>query len=124
MKQRVLKPRDHTEKINHSVVSLREVKRPEIKPDTFIEKLANDKFHYRNYQYSGGQSKFPHAPDMWVVDKFYPYAEGGPLAIDEANHLQDTNTLMLKKQILQESGIRYLCITYGMSELEVMEQLA
>lgn len=121
MKTRVIKNKNASESTNQVV--LREVTQPKIKALTLADKIANDTFHYRNYMYDGGSSKFPNEKNMQYVDRFYPYASGGPLAIDEANPMDDVNTLMLKKTVLAESNIRYLCIAHGMTENEVMEQL-
>lgn len=122
MKSKVIKAKD-TSKADNTVV-MREVVRPKIKPQTLADKIANDTYHQRNYHIQESQNKFPEARELWYVDRFYPYAEGGPLAVDEANDLDDVNTLMLKKPILAEKGIRYICIKNGMSENEVLEQLA
>jgi hypothetical protein len=124
MKARAIKARNNDEQINKTVVGLREVTRPTIKAQTLAEKLANDAFHYRNWYYKGGREKFPMAPQMQYVDKYFPYAEGGPLAVDEATYLDDPNTLKLKKDILKESGVRYVCIVPGMTDLDAMEQIA
>jgi hypothetical protein len=124
MKARAIKARRHGEEINSQIVGLREVNRPKVRTQSLAEKLANDLFHYKNWYYKGGQEKFPMAPQMQYVDKYFPYAEGGPLAVDEATYLDDVNTLKLKKEILKESGIRYVCLVAEMTDLEAMEQIA
>ena len=103
---------------------MREITRPKIKAQTLAEQIAGDKMQHLNYMYPGGSQKWPHQKNMWYVDRFFPFAEGGPLAVDEANFMDDIETMKLKKHVLQERGIRYICIAPGMSELEVREQLA
>ena len=124
MKPRVIKARDGEQEKSAETQVMREVIRPRIKPESLADKLANDTFFHKNYMYFGGEKQFPNAREMHYVERYYPHAEGGPLAVDYATDRDDINTMMLKKPILAERGVRYVCIKYGMSEAEVMEQLA
>jgi hypothetical protein len=112
----------YDEENKSQVVQLKEVVRKS-GLDVF-EKLTNNPFYYKNWYYNGGKEKFPHAPSMQFVERYYPYAEGGPMAFDEIGPLDDVETYKLKKIILEKSGIRYVILTHGITEHEAMEQLA
>ncbi len=89
-----------------------------------FESLAKDKFFHRNYFFDCLARVFPHENMMWYTDRYYPYADGGPLAIDDGGHKDDLETLKLKKQHLKAIGVRYILITPEMTEMQAVEDLS
>lgn len=91
---------------------------------SLAEKIANDQLYYRNYYYPGGRESFPEQKALQYVDKFFPYAEGGPLFIDEVSRTDDMEKVTLKEQRMQTLGHRYVAILPGMTELDIRERIA
>lgn len=91
---------------------------------TVAEKIAQDKFCQRNHRWPGGQQAFPFNSKMHYVDKFYPYAEGGPLFVDEPTRKDDLEQFKLKEEAMKELGHRYLLLKPGMTEVDALEALA
>lgn len=96
----------------------------EVEPRSMAEKIAKDKLYYRNYYYPGGKGAFPEFPVLQTVDKFFPYAEGGPLFVDEVSRTTDTKLIEKKTEVMRSLGHRYVAIMPGMSELDIRERLA
>lgn len=96
----------------------------EVEPRSMAEKIANDKLYYRNYYYPGGKTEFPEFPALQTVDKFFPYAEGGPLFVDEISRTTDQKLIEKKSELMKRLGHRYVAIVPGMSELDIRERLA
>lgn len=111
----------HDSKDKHTI-RLREIKHSEFQ--TVYEKLAEDRFCYRNWYYPGGKETFPYSREMHVVDRFYPYAAGGPLAFDSVDRDADKTVFEIKREALKKAGIRYVMVKPDTDLLEAMEQLA
>lgn len=92
--------------------------------ETVAEKIAEDKFCQRNHIWPGARQAFPFNSKMHYVDKFYPYAEGGPLFVDEPTRLSDLKQYELKAEAMKKLGHRYLVIKPGMTEIDAREVLA
>ena len=103
---------------------LREVVKSEQRFDCLSDKLAEDKLCHLNYYYPGSKIAFPQDQKYQTVDKYYPYAKGGPLFIDEPSRMESTAPYLKKQQIMKELGHRYLLVLPGMSELDCYEALA
>jgi len=88
------------------------------------EKIAKDQLFYKNYYYPGGRQAFPDKPILQTVDKYFPYAEGGPLFIDEPLRTDDAKLFETKTEIMKKLGHRYVALTPGLSELDILERLA
>lgn len=91
---------------------------------TVAEQVANDKFHERNFMWPGGKQSFPFNNKMWTVDKYYPFAENGPLFVDEPSQKEDIGPYTLKREAMKKLGHRYLLLTEGMKFHEALEALA
>jgi len=89
------------------------------------EKIAGDKFAYKNWQIPDGVALFPLDWKMRFVDLYYPFAEDGPLLVDFPTFENQTNAIKEKQQILHALGHRHIYITNSiqMTEAEVREQL-
>jgi len=91
---------------------------------TVAEQVAGDKFHERNFCWPGSKQAFPFNNQMWTVDKYFPFANGGPLFVDEPTHKHDLKPFALKQEAMQKLGHRYLLLTEGMKFHEALEALA
>lgn len=100
-------------------------------PKTFTEKrklttatkIAESEIYMRNYQWQGAREDFPHEPTLRCVDKYYPYAVGGPLLVDEPNHPREIEASKRKAEILKKRGYRFLYLTREMSEQDAYQIL-
>lgn len=93
----------------------------EIKP--LAEQVAGHHFFQRNYYWPGGKQAFPGQFRLHHVDKFFPFAEGGPLYVDE-KHDKDARDLEAKKAFMKKLGNRYLILSQNTTLIEAMESLA
>lgn len=91
---------------------------------TVPEQIAQDKLCYRNHIWPGAKNSFPFHPKLQTVDKYFPYADGGPLFVDELQHTDDKTKFDSKKEAMKTLGHRYLVMTPGMTFHEALEELA
>lgn len=92
------------------------------------EQLAQDKLFYKNYHVVELKDKFPNHPKAWIVDKYYPYAIGGPLYLDKPTRVEWVNKeykelMIAKEQFLKETKKRYLRFDEGMTLMDAKERL-
>jgi len=87
------------------------------------EKIANHKFHYRNWYFPNGITVFPMDKECRYVDKYFPYAEHGPLLVDEPKDDRDLSRCKEKAKALKIMGLRYVYVSYQMSVADAVEQL-
>lgn len=114
-----------TDDLLNKQAQLREVKIPQRKNLTSLaEKIANDTLFYRNHYYPGGKESFANNKALQTVDKYFPYAEGGPLFVDELSRLDSVKNYEAKKEVMKKLGHRYVAITPGMDENDIREVLA
>ena len=92
--------------------------------NTFAERIAQHKLFYKNHIWQGAREAFPFHPALRMVDRYFPYAEGGPLYIDEPSRVDDLKQYEPKIDAMKKLGHRYLLLKPGMTELEVTEALA
>lgn len=92
--------------------------------NTVAEQIAEEKFHHINFMWPGGQKAFPFNSKMWTVSRYFPYAKGGPLFVDEPRRVDEVKELELKREAMKQLGNRYVVITEGMSYVDALEQMA
>lgn len=92
--------------------------------ESMAERIAQDKLFYRNHVYQGAKNAFPFHLALQMVDKYFPYAEGGPLYIDEPGRTADLDFYKEKVAAMKTLGHRYVLIKPGMTEMDIMEELA
>jgi hypothetical protein len=95
----------------------------EVEFRSLAEKIAQDRLFYRNYYYPGGRESFAETRGQ-TVDKYFPYAEGGPLFVDEVSRTEDEDLFKKKTETMKTLGHRYVAILPGMTEFDVVERLA
>ena len=86
-------------------------------------KIAGNTICNRNWPYRNARKHFEISPLLRTVDKFYPWADGGPLYVDEPVTAQDEKECALKAVALKSEGLRYLVIKKDMTEVEARAQL-
>jgi len=91
---------------------------------TVAEQIAQDTLFQRNHIWPGAKTAFPFNQKMQTVDKYFPYAEGGPLFVDQPQRTADFSQFELKEKAMKDLGHRYLLIKPGMTLMECQEALA
>ena len=90
---------------------------------SLAERVAGDTYFHRNYYFEGSRDAFKEEPDLQTVDRFFPYADGGPLYVDEPMTEFDEDNCEIKKEYMRANKFRYLVIKRGMNELDCVEAL-
>lgn len=91
---------------------------------SLAEKIAGDSLFYRNYYYPGGREFFANDQGLLTVEKYFPYAEGGPLYVDEPMMPYQEEECAKKTVAFKTLKLRYLVIKRGMNELDCIEAIA
>lgn len=89
---------------------------------SLAERVAGDQLFYRNYYYPGSKQEFSQ-DHMRTVDRYFPYAEGGPLYVDEPMMPHEEEDCEKKRAAMKRLGLRYLVIKRGMTEVDCAEAL-
>jgi hypothetical protein len=98
---------------------------------SLADQVAEDFMHERNFKYPESEILYPEGfeAEYRFVTKFYPYAKGGPLMVDEPQSEHEINKVYAKMKRIQESGLlkrnklRY-CVIEPDSRLDqVLEQM-
>jgi hypothetical protein len=100
--------------------------RARIKSDkTLSEQIAGDTICYLNKYFTGYKEAFPEPQDVGLrtVDKYFPFAEGGPLYVDEHRGVTELRDLDRKKEVMKSLGFRYVILKPGMSLIDAYEAL-
>jgi len=92
----------------------------EKRTQTSADKIAKSRLYVRNWQWPGAREDFPHEPGMRAVDKYYPYAAGGPLLVDEPTTARDLDDAKRRAKFVQKRGYRYVYLTRDMDEHDAM----
>lgn len=79
------------------------------------DKIANEHMHHSNWYYEGAARLFPDDPEMRLVNRYYPYAEGGPLLIDVPTTKWGIKRCKEKAEVLNKAKIRYCYIDYALT---------
>jgi|SRR6185437_675196 len=87
------------------------------------ERIAQNKFCYLNWLVPGGASLFPQNWKLRQVRYYFPFAEGGPLLMDQPKNPIEEQMCREKADILRTKGMRYAYIGEGMDETDVRMQL-
>ena len=93
------------------------------KGKSIADTIAQNGFWYRNYMVPGFKDRWPHAPDFWSVDKFYPYASTGGLFVEEPTNEYYTRVAKLKQLAAKEMGLKLVVIENGAKLEDALMQL-
>lgn len=88
------------------------------------EKLAQSKVSVRNWKFKEAVQTYPHHPDMRFVDRYFPYAQGGPLLVDEPSDEASTKRCEQKQKTLKALGYRHVVIGRDTKLEQAIKQLS
>jgi len=91
---------------------------------TIAGKLAGGTLYCRNFKFRNAAQHFPIEPLMRTVDKFFQFAPGGALYVDEPKDKRGVENCQRKAEVMRKEGLRYVYITKEMTLREAQEQLA
>lgn len=86
------------------------------------DKLAQDKMYYVNYRWRN-TDQFNPDRKYFYVDKYYPFAVGGPLFIDEPHHKDEFARCEKKAIEMRELKLRYIYVIPEKPIEELLNQL-
>lgn len=86
-------------------------------------KVAESVNYTRNWKFKNADKHFPHHPIMRRVEKYFPYAAGGPLFLDEPTSELEIKECQQKALVMAKEGLRYCYITRDMTLEEIRKQL-
>ncbi len=75
-----------------------------------ILELSKDEFCKVNWYYPGGRENFSGNQRLWIVDRYFPYAAGGPLLCDLISLPHKLQEARMKKPFLETKGFRYVAV--------------
>ncbi len=87
-----------------------------------ILELSKDAFCKINWYYPGGRENFPTNQKLWTVDRYFPYASGGPLLCDLIALPHKLKEARMKKPFLEERGFRYVAVKVDGTILDLDDQ--
>ena len=87
------------------------------------DRLAESTIYHRNWKWPNADDYYPLRPGMRLVDKYYPYARGGPLLVDEPEDIELIEACYYKQKILQKLGHRYVVLDKNTDIMNALEQL-
>lgn len=92
---------------------LRERLKPNTRFETVAEKLAGSSTFYRNRLVPQLEEAFPGCTIDWTVALYFPFAEGGPLHVDEPRFGFDVDRCRAKAEVMRKAGLRYVYLQKG-----------
>lgn len=89
------------------------------------DQIAESLLWFRNWKWQGSDLFFPLDPDMRLVDKYYPYAKGGPLLVDEPGDEDQAKKSYDKQKVLKKLGYRFIVVEMNPATtlFDALEQL-
>jgi hypothetical protein len=88
------------------------------------DRLAGDSLCYKSWIYEGARERFPDNPELRWVDRYYPYAEGGPLAMDTPVNEQDWKRARDKEKAVRGSGLRFYIVDTKKSLEQMIDEIS
>lgn len=74
------------------------------------DKLAQSTIYFRNRSWPNAKDYFDEMTDYCYVDKYYPYAEGGGLWVDEPRDEIEKKMDYEKHEVMRKLGLRHVVI--------------
>lgn len=87
-------------------------------------KVAKSTVYYRYKRIPNAEKHFPLRPLLRSVEKYFPYAEGGPLWLDEPTDEQELRECGEKAAAMKAEGLRYIIIPRGLNDIDVNDALS
>lgn len=85
--------------------------------------IAQDTVYCRNMKFPRGIEFFPTDPLMRTCDKYFQFAVGGPLWVDEPSDPVDIRRCIEKAKVMEVLGLRYVYISDDAELEDVLKQL-
>jgi len=86
--------------------------------------VAQSTIYCRNWKFKNADKHYPHEPLMRRVEKYFPYAVGGPLYVDEPVSKLDLAQCKVKALVMKKEGLRYVFIEKDAKLSDVLMQLS
>lgn len=86
------------------------------------DKIANSTIYFINYKIMSEKLNTWHN-DFRFVGKYYPYAKGGPLYVDEPKDEREMIAAYQKQKVLRNLGFRFIVIENDTTYYDALEQL-
>lgn len=81
---------------------------------TIPEQVAKSTVFVRNWYLDEARKLYPYQDRMKRIDKYFPYAQGGPIMVDETRDEEEAKMLYLEKAPMMKTwGHRYIVIELG-----------
>jgi hypothetical protein len=77
---------------------------------TMAERVAKHHLYYLNHKIPDAEKHFPVDIYSRFVSKYFPYAEGGPLYVDEPRNDDEMFKAYEKQKVLKKMGLRSIVI--------------
>ncbi len=102
-------------------------KRPDVQDPAreigLAAQVAGITTYVKNWRLPRARENFPHDPLMRTVDKYFQYAKGGPLYVDEPTNPTDVERCKAKAKVAAKEKIRYCYILPEMKLDEARKQI-
>lgn len=85
--------------------------------------IADSKIFYRNARIPGSDEAFPYEPKLRTVDRFYPYAKGGALCVDECWVDGTAEVARRKTALIKKAGWKHLILVRELQLDDAMRQI-
>jgi len=90
---------------------------------SLAEKIAQDSTVLINWKFKDAAEYYPNHPTMRTVRKYYMYAKGGPLLVDEPRDPKDVFMCFEKQKLLKKLGYRHIVVERDSTIGDLLEQL-
>jgi hypothetical protein len=84
--------------------------------------LTKDAFCKINWYYPGGREAFPSNSRLWTVDRYFPYAQGGPVLADLVQLEHKFEEAKVKAKFFAAKNIKYVAITQDGSMVDLTKE--
>lgn len=90
-----------------------------------IERIAQDKLFIRQVKFPGSDEAYPEVTQALFrfVSKYYPYAKGGPLYVDEPKNEKEVYRAYERQKVIKKLGFRHLIVEHDTTYEHLLEQL-
>lgn len=85
--------------------------------------IAESEVYCGNWKFKNADKHFPYNPLLRTVDRYFPYAKGGPLFLDLVQTKNEEQGCKLKAAAMKYEGQRYVYITAEMTLQDAIDQL-
>jgi hypothetical protein len=90
-----------------------------------LERITQSKVCFRKEKFPGADEAYPHPQQALYrfVSKYYPYAVGGPLYVDEPQNETEIHRAYERQKVMKKLKLRYLIVERDSTYDMLLEQL-